>query len=54
MGAIELVEKSQLVGEFRVGVGVGDVAAGWDIDVVQFGAAGELDHGMAAVGARAP
>ena len=50
----QFVEKLQFVGKFRVGVRIGNVASRRHIDVVQFGAAGQLDHGMAAVGSRAP
>ena len=50
----QLVEKSQLMGEFRVGLGVGDVAAGRDVNVVQLDPAGQLGDRVAAIGGRAP
>jgi hypothetical protein len=50
----QLVEKSQLVGKFRIELGVGNVAARWDIDVVQLDAARQFDDGVAAVGAGTP
>jgi hypothetical protein len=50
----DLVEKLQLVREFRIGGGIGDIAAGRDVEIVQLDAARQIDDRVAAVGARAP
>ena len=50
----QLVKKLQLVREFRIFAGVGNIAAGRHIDVVEFDAARQLDDGVAAILAGAP